>query len=168
MSKEKKPIVYTDMDKAIVSAFVGVESMTLADMKDATGKDIKPGHLTSAKNKGLIETVGEAFVEKDRVKEVASYTFVTADVLNKEDGKPANYTDSEKEVLAVASKLEGAFTLADLADAMGVEKLSSGRINGLVGKGNIAKGEPVEVPTKVKSKVKVYALIDGAEDKVNA
>ena len=43
---------------------------------------------------------------------------------------------------------------------MGLEKLSSGRINGLVNKkGNIAKGEKITVPTFTKTTVNVYGFV---------
>ena len=42
---------------------------------------------------------------------------------------------------------------------MGLEKLSSGSINGLVKKGNITKGDMREIETQSKSKVKVYGFV---------
>ena len=56
--------------------------------------------------------------------------------------------------------MEGDFTLAELAAAMNKERLTSGSINGLVKKGNIAKGEndrTIEVTTK--SSVNVYGFV---------
>ena len=167
---KNKPIVYTDADKAIVKAFEGREedNLTLADICRLSDFEVKAGHIASAKNKGLIETVGETEVMRPTMKKVRSYSFVTAEPQNKEDGKPFNYTDGEKEILAVASKLEGAFTLEDLANAMGLEKLASGRLTGLTIKGNIDKEDLVDVETTYKSKVKLYAIVAGAADKVNA
>lgn len=155
-----KPVTYSERDVAIVNALKNApEGLTLAQLSEATGMEIKPGHITGAKRKGLIESIGEVEVIKEGKRKVSTYNFVTADVLNKEDGKPHNYTDNEKAVLTVAAGIDSPFTLADLATAMGLDKLSSGRINGLVGKGNISKGEMVEVPCSTKSSVKVYGFV---------
>lgn len=155
-----KPVTYSERDVAIVNALKNApEGLTLAGLCEATGMEIKPGHITGAKRKGLIETIGEVEVIKEGKRKVSTYNFVTAEVLNKEDGKPHNYTDNEKAVLTVAAGIDSPFTLADLATAMGLDKLSSGRINGLVGKGNISKGEMVEVPCSTKSSVNVYGFV---------
>lgn len=168
MAKDTK-ITYTDNDRAIVKALKeNPDGLTLAQLCEATGLELKPGHITSAMtHKGLIESAGKVEVMKDGKRKVATYTFATAEPQNKADGKPANYTDNEKEVLKAAGGIDGAFTLAQLAEVMGVEKLTSGRINGLVNKGNITKGDKIEIPCKVKSQVNLYVLKEGAEDKIN-
>lgn len=158
MAKEKT-IVYTDNDRAIVSALKGSEGLTLAELKEATGIDLKSGHIVSAMKKNLIASIGEREVIRPTTRKVSTYNFVTADVLVGENDKAFNYTDNEKHVLEVAGGIESPFTLADLAKAMGVEKLSSGSINGLVKKGNITKGDMVEVPAESKSTVKVYGFV---------
>lgn len=163
MSNKVKEIVFTDNDRAIVNALKGTEGMTLAELREATGLDLKPGHITSAKRKGLIDRIGEREISRETTREVSSYIFVTSDVLMNESGKAYNYTDGEKAVLAAASSINSPFILADLAAAMGKEKLGSGSINGLVKKGNINKGEPVEVPAVSKSSVGVYGYLKDAE-----
>ena len=56
--------------------------------------------------------------------------------------------------------MEGDFTLAELAAAMNKERLTSGSINGLVKKGNIAKGENDRtIEVTVKSSVNVYGFV---------
>lgn len=156
MSKQKE-IVYTENDRAIVSALKGGD-MTLAQLREATGLDLKPGHITSAMKKGLICSSGEVEVQRPTSREVSTYNFVSAEAFSNGD-KPFNYTDGEKEILAAAAGIDSPFTLADLAKAMGREKVYSGSINGLVKKGNISKGEPVEVPAISKSTVKVYSFV---------
>ena len=159
MASTNKPINYTANDRAIVAALKGAENgLTLAGLCEATGLELKPGHIVSAMKKGLIESINEIEVSKPGNRKVGTYSFVTADVLAN-DGKPFNYTDGEKEVLTAAGGIDSPFTLADLATAMGVDKISSGRVNGLVKKGNIAKGDQVVVPCTVKSTVKVYGFV---------
>ena len=159
MASTNKPINYTENDRAIVSALKGAENgLTLAGLCEATGLELKPGHIVSAMKKGLIEAVNEIEVSKPGNRKVRTYSFVTADVLAN-DGKPFNYTDGEKEVLNAAGSIDSPFTLTDLATAMNLDKISSGRINGLVKKGNIAKGDQVVVPCTVKSTVKVYGFV---------
>ena len=154
-----KPTSYTVNDRAIVDALRNApEGLTLAGLCEATGLELKPGHVVSAMRKGLIASIGEVTVERPGTREVSTYNFVTADVLSNGD-KPFNYTDGEKEVLKVAATIDSPFTLADLATAMGLERLTSGRINGLVKKGNITKGDMVEVPTTVKASAKVYGYV---------
>lgn len=159
MPKTNK-IVYTDNDRAIVNALKNTENgMTLAEINEATGLEIKSGHIVSAMKKGLIASIGEREVTRPSTRKVSTYNFVTADAQNRENGKAYDYTDGEKNVLSVAGGIDSPFTLADLAKAMGVEKLSSGSINSLVRKGNISKGDQVEVPAVAKSTVKVYGFV---------
>ena len=154
-----KQINYTANDRAIVGALkTATEGLTLAQLCEITGLEIKPGHIVSAMKKGLIAPIGEVEISKPSKRKVSTYNFVTNEVLTN-DGKAFNYTDGEKEVLAAAAGIESPFTLADLASAMGLEKLSSGRINGLVKKGNIAKGDQIEVPTTSKATVNVYGFV---------
>jgi hypothetical protein len=154
-----KPTSYTANDRAIVDALRNApEGLTLAGLCEATGLELKPGHVVSAMKKGLIASIGEVTVERPGTREVSTYNFVTADVLTNGD-KPFNYTDGEKEVLAAAAGIDSPFTLADLATAMNLDRLTSGRINGLVKKGNITKGDMIEVPTTVKASAKVYGYV---------
>lgn len=158
MAKQTK-IVYTDNDRAIVNALKGTDGLTLAEL-NATGLELKSGHIVSAMKKGLIEAIGEREVIRPTTRKVSTYNYVDSDVHMGENGKAFNYTDNEKNVLGFASQIDSPFTLARLAEAMGVEKLSSGSINGLVKKGNITKGDMVEVPAESKSTVKVYGFVN--------
>jgi hypothetical protein len=159
MSKEIKKITYTENDRAIVDALRNSEGMTLAELREATGIDLKPGHVVSAIKKGLIASIGEREVLRPATREVSTYVYVNSDVATNAKGVACNYSENETAVLNAAKGIEGAFTLAELADAMGLEKLSSGSINGLVKKGNIAKGDMREIETTSKSKVKVYGFV---------
>ena len=159
MSKAKT--VYNANDQLIVATLKGAsEGMTLAEFNAATGKDLKAGSFTSAIKKGLIEAIGDREIVRSAKAKRTVYEFVTSDVLtNSKDGKAFNYTDGEKDVLKAAATIDGEFMLADLANAMNVKSLASGRINGLIMKGNIRKlDEKREVATTAKAKVKVYGF----------
>lgn len=157
MAKEKV-ITYSETDRAIVSALNGSEGMTFAALKDATGMNLVAGHISSALRKHLIKKVGSVEIQRPVTRTVSTYCYSDSDIKENEKGKAYNYTDGEREVLDAASKMDGEFTLTQLASAMGLEKLSSGRINSLVKKGNITKGNGAEVESFSKSEVGVYAI----------
>lgn len=152
-------ITFNSRDKAIVEALkLNEKGLTLAQLSEATGMDLKPGHITSTVRKGLVENAGKVNIERDGAREVDTYSFVTADPQSNADGKAFNYTDSEKEILTVAPALEAEFTLNQLSTAVG-RKLASGSISGLIKKGNFAKtGNKVDEPCKVKSTVSLYVF----------
>ena len=156
-----KQTVFTQNDKAIVEALkANPDGLTLAELSTATGMEIKSGHLVGAMKKGLIEAIGSRELQIPTTRKVATYVFVTADPLSNAEGKAYNYTDNEKALLAVAATFDGPFTLADLAVALGKEKLTSGSTNGLMKKGNIAKGsEDRAVPAFTKREVNVYGFV---------
>ena len=156
-----KQTVFTKIDAAVVNALKGAaDGLTLSELNEATGVEVKSGNLVGAVKKGLIEVIGERDVARPGKRKVATYVFVTADALSNSEGKTFNYTDNEKALLAVAAKMEGEFTLAELAAAMNKERLTSGSINGLVKKGNIAKGENDRtIEVTVKSSVNVYGFV---------
>ena len=149
---------YTANDRAIVEALKNASKpMTLAEINEATGLELKPGSLSAAVKKGLIAKGNEVKVLRDSHREVSTFTFVTADVLKNGD-KAYNYTDSEVKILAAAATLEGEFTLAELSDACGIT-LKSGNINSLVKKGNLAKAGTRKVPCKAPAKVFTYVFV---------
>lgn len=160
----EKKITVTISDKAIVKALRAAgKALTLAEMNAFLASDgikLAPGHVVSAKGKGLIDTVGDTRIEREGHRLVEQYSFVTDAELTNADGKPFNYTEGEKEILAVAKTIDGNFTLKQLAVAMGKDKLSSGSISGLVNKkGNIVKtGEKVSEPCLVPATVKLFDL----------
>lgn len=159
MAKEKQ-INYTENDRAIVNALKGAESpMTLAQINETTNLvKLVAGNIVSAMRKGLIAKAGEVDVEKEGTRKVYTYNFVSGDVMTKADGKPFNYTDSEKEILKAASEIDSPFTLETLSKKLG-RKVSSGSTNGLIKKGNITKGNQIFVPCMVKSTVSTYVFV---------
>ena len=152
---------FTAHAKAIVEALKGnLDGLTIAELTAITGMEIKSGHVVSLSKRGYVEVIGEREVMRPAKRKVATYVYVTSDVLNKEDGKPFNYTDGETAVLAAAAGFDGPFSLADLAAAMNKERMTSGSINGLVKKGNIARGEnDLTIDTLAKSSVNVYGFV---------
>lgn len=155
-----KQITYSDNDKLIVATLKeNPDGLTLEQINEITGKEFKPGNMVATMKKNLIEIRGEVEVEKPGHRKVCGYKFVTDEVLAGEDGKAYNYTDGEKKVLAAAKAIEGVFVLSDLAKPLGLEKVGSGRINGLVKKGNIEKqDEPILVDCMTKATHKVYGF----------
>lgn len=159
MPKTAKPVTYNDNDRAIVNALKGTEGLTLTEINEVTGLSLVSGNIVSAMKKGLIAASGEKEIERPVIRPVSTYSYTTDEILMGANGKPFNYTDGEKGILAAAKGIDGEFTLSDLAGAMGLDKLSSGSINGLVKKGNIAKAGTRDVESFAKSTVKVYSFI---------
>ena len=154
-----KQINYTEKDRALVAILKDREPMTLDEINAVAGSPIAfvTGNVVSAMRKNLIAKVGEREIVKDGKRKIGTYNFLTEDPLLNGD-KPYNYTDSEKEILRVAALFKGPFTIAELSEAVG-RKIYSGSISSLVKKGNLGKGDQVEVATKVKSTVSVYAFV---------
>lgn len=159
MPKQAKPVVYNDNDRAIVNALRDSEGMTIAEINEATGLSLVSGNIVSAMKKGLIAKIGEKEIVRPTTRKVSTYIYVDSDVRMGANGKAYNYTEGELKVLGAASQIDSPFTLAELASAMGLEKLSSGSINGLVKKGNITKGDEREVEASAKSTVGVYGFL---------
>lgn len=159
MGKETK-VTYTDNDRAIVNALKGTDGLTLAEIKEATGLNIVSGHIVSAMKKGLIASIGEKEVMRPAKRLLTVYSFVNRDPKTNKKGETVEFTEGENKVLDAAETINGEFILADLAEAMGVEKLSSGSINGLVKNGNIAKAdEKRTIVCERPDTVKVYGFV---------
>ena len=162
MAKTNK-LKFTSRDVAIVNALKeNPDGLTLNEIATAIGMEVKSGHLVSlmSEAKGVITVIGEKDVARKANRKVTVYHFVTADVLKDAKGKNCNYTDNEKALMKVASEMETDFTLADLAVALGKEKLSSGSINGLIKKGNIVKTDEMRsVEATTKASVNVYGFV---------
>lgn len=159
-AKETK-IVYNEKDRAIVNALKEAgKEMTLAELCEATGMDLKPGNITGTVGKGLIEVAGKREIERDGKRKAATYVLVTADATvksEKEDKKVMNvYSETETAILnALTNEPQ---TLAQLSEKLG-KTLVSGNINGLVKKGNVAKGEDITITVKVPAEVNTYAFV---------
>lgn len=153
----EKKINYTDNDRAIVNALKDAENgLTIAEIREITGLNLQPGTFTSCVRKGLIKTADEKREVITIGKRPATvYRFITSDFLSGEKGA-YNYSDNEKKLLSVISTMEGDFMLCELAEAMGLEKLSSGAVGGLVRKGNVVKVGKVQREVPKSNKVNVY------------
>lgn len=168
-TKTNKPVVFSERDIAIVNLLVNApEGLTLAEISAAYGSPVLPGHIVSLMKKGVVAPIGEKQISKMVNTKVSTYHFATAEPMKGENGKAFNYTDKEKALMPVLATMADSFTLADLGKALGVEKLSSGSINGLVKKGNIVKGEPVVVAKPRVTSVNVYGATENALNKINA
>lgn len=156
----EKRINYTEKDKLIVSILKNSEvDLTIAEISEIAKTKIAPGTITAAVNKGLIAVSGKKTVERPAKRKVGVYTLVTEDVATAKNGKPANYTDGEKAIMGVLKGAEAPMTLAEIAVALGKEKLTSGAINGLVAKGNVSKGEDREIEVMAKAEVNTYEFV---------
>lgn len=153
-------INYTEKDRLIVSILKNSENdLTLAEISALAGTPIAPGTMTSAVKKGLVAKAGEKTVERLTKRTVAEYVLASADAKLNEKGKPVNYTDNEKKIIEVLGKAEAPMTLAEIAVALGVEKLTSGSINGLVKKDNVTKVGDRTVEVMSKAKVSTYEFV---------
>lgn len=164
-----KPITYSENDRAIVGALKGTEGLTLAEICAKTGLEIKAGHIVSAKKKGLIENIGEREIFKPSTKELSTYNFVTFDHTDivKKDGSAVEYTDAHEAILNAASSFGRPFTMAELSEKVG-SPVYAGTLTALVNRGNLSRGEKIEVPCEVKSVVKVYGYLADVPEMDNA
>lgn len=155
-NKQPKPVTYSDNDRAVAALLADGSEMTLAEINAATGLKLVAGNIVSMIKKHVIRTVGEREITRESKGHVGTYSYAHSDL-----GSKKQFTEGESEVLAVASSIEGPFTLAELASAMKLEKIGSGRINGLVKNGNLVKGEDREVIRTSKGVNKTYGIDQG-------
>ena len=157
-----KKQVFTQIDCAVVNALkANPNGLTIAELCEITGLEVKPGHVVGAVKKNLIEVIGSREVMRPAKRNVSLYEVVSTDELKNAEGKTFNYTDNEKALLTTAASITQPFALEDLAAAMGKERLTSGSINALVNKkGNIRKLDEMRVvPTFTKKDVNVYGFV---------
>lgn len=161
MEKKEKVIVYNDNDRAIVGALKGTDGMTLAELSAATGLELKPGNIRGSINKGLVEVIGEKDIERDALRNVSTYSLITAEVMTNGEGdkaKPYSYSETETAILNALNGAEAPMTLAEISTKVG-KTLVSGNINGLVTKGNVRNDGKIKVSVKVPDTVKVYGFL---------
>lgn len=159
MAKERK-ITYNDNDRAIVNALKGAENgLTLAEINEATGLNLVSGNIVSTMGKGLIEAIGEREYTKMGKSKVSTYHYVNSNARVNAKGEQLDFTEKQDAVLKAAQGYDGYFTLADLAAAMGVEKVAPGVVTPLVKAGNLEKGEDREVLRPTKGVHKVYGFV---------
>lgn len=148
-----KEVKYTDIDKAIVGALANGEELTLAQLAEVTGKDIKAGHVVSAMKKGLIEAAGDVEVMRTSKSKVKAYTYVNNSLNARKE-----FTDKATEALNYASQMGEAFTIAELNEAFNV-KVAPATITSLVKNGNIEVAGEKEVVRPSKTTVKAYRAL---------
>lgn len=108
------------------------DGLTIAQMSEILGAKVQPGTVTGLVRAGLVTPVGVVQVKRPTRDQVSTYAVANADFI--EDKK---YSDSEKKILAAARTLEAPFTLAQLAEATGIARVTAGHINGLMKVGNL-------------------------------
>lgn len=111
---------------------------TFAEMADGAGVAHSAGFL-----RGVKTILGDALViepkELESTKSVGAYSYVRNEDFKASD--KSNPSDNSKAVAKYLSENEGAFTLAELSDALGF-KVLSGHISGaraILGKANVVK-----------------------------
>jgi predicted Zn-ribbon and HTH transcriptional regulator len=156
-----KTVVYNDNDRDIVAVLKEAgEPMTLAEIGAALGREVKPGTLTSTKNKGLIATADEKKVVMRKAnRPVNRYEFITDEAMKSAKGKVKTYTDSEKEILAILKNAAEPMTLAEIAKARGLDKIGAGSVSGLTKAGNIKIADKVKVEVEVEDEVNAYVYV---------
>ena len=121
-------------------------AFTFAEMADGAGVARATGFI-----RGLKAILGDKLVTGEKEVETSKTVGAYSYELNDKDYKPSeksNPSDNSKAVAKYLCENEGAFTLAELSDALGF-KVLSGHISGaraILGKANIVKTE-VERPT---------------------
>lgn len=164
MSEKISKFTPNDNDRLIVSALKGTDGLTIAEVNEKLGSSLLPVHFNHAAKGGYIEKIGTREVIKARPREVGLYSYVGDQIANDSKGNPCNYSDAQKAILTAAAEMDGEFTLAQLAEAMGVEKVAPGSVTSLVNRGNLAKSEnKATVMSETKSEVAVWGFIKDVE-----
>lgn len=153
-----------DNDRLIVSALKGTDGLTIAEVNEKLGSSLLPVHFNHAAKGGYIEKIGAREVIKARPREVGLYSYIGDEIALDSKGNPCNYSDTQKAILAAAATIDGEFTLAQLAEVMGVEKVAPGSVTSLVNRGNLAKSEnKATVMSETKSEVAVWGYLKDVE-----
>lgn len=164
MSERISTFTPNDNDRLIVDALRGeADGLTIAGINAKMGSEIKPAHITHALKGGFIESCGEVEVFKAKTRPIAVYTYAHSEPSVDKKGNPVEFSDMALKILDVASKMEGEFSIADLAEALGLEKLANGYVTGLVTKGNLVKAGTRDVEYQAKSTNKVYRFVKEVE-----
>ena len=166
MATKARKVVYTDTDRALVNALKEAnEPLTMAQLAEATGLELKSGHLVSAMHKGLIEKAGEIDVEVRKTKTVATYVYATDQIAVRPSvkegvaGKPYNYSATELAIIAALKEANAPMTLTQISEAINTP-LSSGNINALVNtKHNVNRGEDIDVEGIGYNSVNTYRYL---------
>ena len=168
MAEKQSKFTVNDNDRLIVSALRGTDGLTIAEVNEKLGSSLLPIHFNHAKTGGFIEAVGQKEIIKQRPSKVCVYYYINSDIATDAKGNPCNYSDSQNAILAAAAGMEGDFILAELADAMGIEKVAPGSVTSLVNRGNLGKREDKrEVFHDATSTVTVWGYVKDAEQSID-
>jgi len=160
MAEKISKFTPNDNDRLIVSALKGTDGLTIAEVNEKLGSSLLPVHFNHAAKGGYIEKIGTREVLKARPREVGLYSYIDSHIANDAKGNPCTYSESQNAILAAAAMIDGEFTLAQLAEAMGVEKVAPGSVTSLVNRGNLAKSEnKATVMSETKSEVAVWGYL---------
>lgn len=164
MAEKVSKFTANDNDRLIVDALRGTEGLTIAEVNEKLGSTLLPVHFNHAMKGGFIEKLGTREVIKERPSQVGLYCYINSDIANDAKGNPCNYSDSQNAILAAASGIDGYFTLAQLAEVMGIEKVAPGSVTSLVRRGNLGKSEDkATVMHATKSEVAIWGYVKDVE-----
>ena len=151
----KNKITYTQNDSVIVNTLKSAgKPLTLNELNELANSEIKPSQMTSARNKGLISFAEDVKVDRETFRFVNTYKYVNDNV---EEGK--NFTDVQKEILAVAKQFgNNEFTVEQLNSAAD-KKFPVSTVYALTRKGNLSISGKVKTPRISKSTVKTYVYV---------
>lgn len=72
-----KTVNYTDTEKKIVDALASADhALTLAELSEKLGMEIKSGNITALVKKGNVEKTGEREIVVQAKRKVGEYSFV--------------------------------------------------------------------------------------------
>lgn len=164
MADKVSKFTVNDNDRLIVSALKGTDGLTISEVNEKLGSSLLPVHFNHAKTGGFIEVIGKKEVVKYRPAQVGQYSYSNSEIALDAKGNPCSYSDAQMAILSAASKMDGEFTLAELAEAMGVEKVAPGSITSLVNRGNLSKSEEKRTISRPSvSEVSIWGYIKDAE-----
>jgi hypothetical protein len=164
MSEKQTKFTVNDNDRLIVSALKGTDGLTIAEVNEKLGSSLLAIHFNHAAKGGFIAKIGEREIMKQRKAGVCVYFYINSDVANDAKGNPCTYSETQNAILAAAASMEGDFTLTELAEVMGVEKVAPGSVTSLVNRGNLGKREEKrEVFHDYPSTVTVWGYVKDAE-----
>ena len=152
--KNTKP-TYTQNDSIIVNTLKSAgKPLTLNELNELAGSEIKPSQMTSARNKGLISFAGEVKVDRETFRFVNTYKYVNDNI---EEGK--NFTDVQKEILAAAKQFGDSEFTAEQLNKAADKKFPISTISSLANRGNLNVSGKIKTPRMSKSTVKTYVYV---------
>lgn len=145
--------VYSQMQVNIVNLLAQYpDGLTIAQMSEKLGTKVQPGTVNGLVRANLVSPIGVVQIERPVKDKVCTYAMGNPD---KVEGK--NYSDNELKIMDSMAKMEGSFTLAQLAEVVGIARVTPGHINGLVKVGNMVKTDVmVEVIRMAKAENNLY------------